>query len=86
MTDEIQRTKNKYQDKMSTTVLTYVNRLADTAQYPAVRCGMCEDIVMYGCSASSGNESMNCTNNRAHQRIVIDLVNVTMVLLKLESG
>ncbi len=47
---------------------------------------MDEDIVMYGRSASSGNESMNRANNRARQRIAIDLVNVTMVLLKLESG
>jgi hypothetical protein len=85
-TDEIQCTRDKYQDKISNTVLTYVNRLADTAQYPTARCRMGEDIMMYGHSASSGNESMNCANNRACQRIAIDLVNATMVLLKLESG
>ena len=47
---------------------------------------MNEGIVMYGCSASLGNESMNCTNHRARQHIAIDLVNVTMDLLKHESG
>ncbi len=66
-TNEIQCTKDKYQDKVSAKVLTYVNRLADTAQYPAARCGMGEDIVMYGQSASSGNKSMNRANNCAHQ-------------------
>ena len=86
MVDEIDRTREKYQDKVSAKVLTYVNRLEDTSQYPAARCGMSEDIVMYGRSASSGNESMTRANYCARQRIAIDLVNATMVLLKLESG
>ena len=47
---------------------------------------MGEDIVMYGRSASSGNESMNHANICARQHIAINLVNATMVLLKLESG
>ena len=46
---------------------------------------MGEDVMMYRCSASSGNELMNRANNHARQRIAIDLVNTTMVLLKLES-
>ena len=83
-TDEIQRTNDKYQDKVSDTVLTYVNRLADTAQYLAVRCRMGEDIVMYRCTASSRNKSMNPANNCQH--IAINLVNITMVILKLKSG
>ena len=56
------------------------------SQFPAAHCGMNDNIVMYGRSASSGNESMNCTNNCTHQHIAIDLVNATIVLLKLESG
>ena len=38
----------------------------------------CDD----GHSASSGNKSMNCTNQHAHQCIAIDLVNATMVRLR----
>ncbi len=83
-------TKDKYQDNVLDTVLdtvlTYVNHLEDMSQYPTAQCGMNEDILMYGHSASSGNKSMNHANNCAHPRIAIDLVNATMVLLKLESG
>ena len=70
---------------ISTKALTYINKLVDTAQYPASHCTMGEHICMYGRSASSGNESMNQANKRARKRAVIDLVNATMVLLNLEN-
>jgi hypothetical protein len=65
--------------------LEYLSQVNDTAQYPASRCAMDENIIMYGRSASSGNESMNRANMRAHERHGVDLVVATMLLLKLAS-
>ena len=70
---------------ISTKVLTYINKLLDTAQYPASCCAMGESICMYGRLASSENESMNRAYKHAHKCVVIDLVNATMVLLNLKN-
>ena len=66
-------------------VLEYLSHVNDTSQYPASRCAMGENVIMYGRSASSGNESMNRANMRARERHGVDLVVATMLLLKLVS-
>ena len=74
ITDEIKQTRIKFQDKVLATVLTYVYCLEEMSQYPASHCKMKEDIVMYGHSGLSGNESMNGANQCALQHIAIWLM------------
>jgi hypothetical protein len=83
--EEIEVQCNKHLAKISTKMLRYINNLHDTAQYPVARCGMSSNIYMYGWSASSGNKSMNWANQRAQERMAIDVVNATMVLVNLEN-
>ncbi len=46
---------------------------------------MGENAYMYGRSASSGLESMNRANERVREHSAVDLVNATILLLKVES-
>ncbi len=83
--EEIEVQREKHLAKIATKTLRYINNVHDTAQYPAARCGMSSNIYMYGQSASSGNESMNQANQRARERMAINVVNATMVLVNLEN-
>ena len=64
--------------------LRYLNDFPDTAQYPAARCKMSDTACMYGRSASSGLESMNRANMRARDKSAVDIVNATLLILKME--
>jgi hypothetical protein len=83
--EQICQQRDKHLNHISTKAIGYLNKLEDTSQYPAARCAMHGNIYMYSQSASSGNESMNHANSRARERIAINLVNATMVLVNLES-
>ncbi len=62
----------------------YLNNLPDTAQYPAARCEISETACMYGRSASSGLESMNKANMRAREKLAVDIVYATLLLVEME--
>jgi hypothetical protein len=83
--EEIEVLRDKHLSKIATKTLRYINNVPDTAQYPAARCAMSLNIYMYGRSASSGNESINRANQHAQERMVVDVVNATMVLVNLEN-
>ncbi len=83
--EEIEVLRDKHLAKIATKTLWYINNVPDTAQYPAARCAMSSNIYMYGRSASSGNKSMNRANQRAQEKMAVDVVNATMVLVNLEN-
>ncbi len=84
-TMEIECKKNKYCDKLHPTDYHYLTKLPDECQYLAARCAMGESICMFGKSASSGVESMNKSNNLAHQKMAVDVMNGVILLLKLKA-
>ncbi len=49
-----------------------LNLVNDNQQYPAARCAMGDNIVMYQRSASSTAESMNRANVRAREKTAVD--------------
>ena len=63
----------------------YLLKLPDNVQYPASQCAMGQNICMYGCSASSGVESMNKANMEARKATAVDALNAAMTLLRIES-
>jgi hypothetical protein len=77
--------KQKFYPDMHPTNLHYFTKLPDKVQYAAARCGMDPTICMYGKSAPSGAESLNRENNLARQKAVVDILNVVILLIKLES-
>jgi hypothetical protein len=70
--------------KMHTSDHTYLNKLADVLQYPAARCAMGEGIYMYHRTSSAAVESKNAANKEICDRTAVDLVNATILLLRLE--
>ena len=63
----------------------YLDSVLDSEQYPAARCAMGPDVLMYGRSASSGVEAMNAVNMGIRERCSVCLVNATILLLKMEA-
>ena len=63
----------------------YLTKLDDNWQFAAVHCAMGDNICMYGCSASSGVESMNRANIIVCEKTAVDILNAAMLLLKLEG-
>jgi len=64
--------------------IVYLNKLADTSQYPAAQCNMRDDVYMYHRQAPAGAESMNAANFSIRQRTSIDLNNAMLLLIELE--
>ena len=71
--------------KMHHTDYTYLNKLPDTSQYPAARCNMGEGIYMYHRTSSAAVECMNAANKEIRDRMAVDLVNATILLIRLEA-
>jgi hypothetical protein len=66
--------------------LKYLNALEDAAQYPATRVALDYScIIMYQHSASLAVESMNWANKAARDRIAVDVVCATKLLLSLSA-
>ena len=66
--------------------IAYLNMFADMVLFPFAHCGMGPDVCMYGRSALSGNEAINHANLRVQQRMAVNIIYMTMILIKLESG
>ncbi len=58
--------------------------LCDASQYPAARCTMGENVYMYHRLSSGAVKSTNRANKELRARTTIDLLNASMLLLKLE--
>jgi hypothetical protein len=71
---------------MHPSALNYLTKLEDKCQYPAARYAMGDTICMYSKSASLGVESMNKANSLARQRTAVDILNVLILLIKLEGS
>jgi hypothetical protein len=71
----------------------YLDALRDDQQYPAARCHKSDDdddddvpnIYMFGKTALSDVESMNCANEDIRKRTTIDLLNAAIILIKKEG-
>ncbi len=77
--------RNKYERDMHPFHLNYLQGIEDEQQFPAARCAMSDDIIMYGILASSGVESMNRANDSIRQRTAVDILNACIVLVREES-
>ena len=82
--EQIEAAKNTCFLQMARKDIVYLNKLADTSQYPASRCNMRDDVYMYHQQASAGAESMNAANFSVRQRTSVDLNNAMLLLLELE--
>ena len=72
-------------NNMHPTDLHYLTKIPNEAQYPAARCTMGDNVYMYSLSASSGIESMNRANMEARKATAVDMLNATMLLIRMES-
>ena len=73
-------------DRLSENAIAYLrDNIMDEAQFPASRCAMGSDIYMYMQSTSSGGESMNNANQAVRDRTAVDIINATILMMKLES-
>ena len=82
--EQIEALKEEHMPKMHNSDLNYLNKLTDTSQYPAARCAMGNGIYMYHRTSSAAVESMNAANKEIQQRTAVDLVNATILLMRLE--
>ena len=64
--------------------IEYLNSFTDESQYPAVRCTMGDNVYMYHRSLSGAVELVNRANNNMREQTAVDLINATILLLKLE--
>jgi hypothetical protein len=81
----IEYLRNKYTADMHPSHLHYLQSIDDKQQYPAARCAMSDDVIMYGISASSGVESMNHANDSVRRRTATDALNAALCWLRKES-
>jgi hypothetical protein len=77
-------TRKKYKKRMHPTAHHYLFNIADEMQFSAKMCAWDDSVCMYGKSASSGVESMNRANDDIRQRMVVDILNAVLILLKKE--
>ncbi len=78
--------KFEHSSHVSDKALHYLNVVNDDEQYPTARCAISKCVYMYQRSSSSAVESMNRANMAVQERTAVDVVNSTILLLKLESA
>ena len=83
-TDAITRIEDEYSGRLAQRDLAYLKNLTDEEQYPAARCAMHPNVIMYGRSSSASVESMNAANRECRARTSVCLVNATILLMNLE--
>ncbi len=66
---------------MHNTDINYLNKFPDTSQYPV----LWAKAYMYHRTSLAAVESMNAANKEIRQRMVVDLVNASILLIRLES-
>jgi hypothetical protein len=82
--EQLQYNKDKHFPNMSNKDINYLNSLDDESQYPAARCAMGLLVYMYFRSSSGVAESMNNANKEMRARTAVDLLNASILLIKLE--
>jgi hypothetical protein len=80
-TEQIEEKKDKYYPQMLQSDINKLEKFNDHEQYPAAQCAMNSEVRMYMRSSSQMVEAMNSANKRMR----IDLVNATILLLKMEA-
>jgi hypothetical protein len=76
------RLKFEHSAHMADKALHYLNAVNDDEQYPTA---ISKDVYMYQRSSSSAVKSMNRANMAVQEKTAVDVVNSTILLLKLES-
>ena len=82
---EINETKKKYYPQMKQTDINVLEELLDYQQYPAARCEMEPRSYMYQRSSSQTVEAMNNANKRMRVRSCVDVLNATLLVMKMEA-
>ncbi len=82
---EIEKTKATYYPQMLQSDINYLENVGDEEQYPAARCAVTSFVYMYQKSSSQMVEAMNNANKRMRVRASVDVVNSTILLLKMEA-
>ena len=82
---EIEKTKATYYPQMLQSDINYLENVDDEEQYPAARCAVTSFVYMYQKSSSQMVEAMNNANKRMRVRASVDVVNSTILLLKMEA-
>ena len=83
--EEIKKVKEMYYPQMKQLHIDCLKSLADHEQYPAARCSLTLGTLMYQHSSSQMVEAMNNVNKRIHVCSSIDIINATILLLKMEA-
>jgi hypothetical protein len=78
--------KIEHSSHLTDKALHYLNVVNDDKQYPTARCAVSKGVYMYQCLSSSAVESMNRANITVREQTAVDVVNSTILLLKLESA
>jgi hypothetical protein len=82
----LRATRCRYEDQMHPTDCQYLFAIPEEMKFPATRCAQGEFVYMYNKLASSGVESMIKANKQIFQRMVVDILNAVLILLKKESS
>ena len=80
----IDHNKSKHFNAMKSKDIQYLNSLTNESQYLAARWATGENVYVYHCLLSGAVESMNGANKQMRARTAVDLLNATVLLLKLE--
>ncbi len=84
--ESITRLKFEHSAHMAENALHYLNAVNNDEQYPAARCALSKNVYMYQRFSSFAVKSMNRANMAVQEQIAGDVVNSTILLLKLESA
>jgi hypothetical protein len=82
----ITRLKFEHSSHLTDKALQYLNAVNDDEQYPAARCAVNKGVYMYQLLSSSAVESMNRADMAVQEQTAVDVINSTILLLKLESA
>ena len=80
----IEHNENEHFKNMKTKDVQYLNSLSNESQYLATRCAVGDNVYMFHCLSSGAVESMNKANKDMRARTTVDLLNASMVSIKLE--
>ncbi len=83
--EEIVAMKGRHYPNMKQVDINVLQELNDHVQYPAARCAMEVVAYMYHRSSSQTVEAMNNANRRMRVRASVDVLNATILLMKMES-
>ena len=83
--DEMKDKKIMYYPQMNQDDINELESVKDHEQYPTARCAMNKHVRMYTRSSSQMVEAMSNANKRMRVCSSVDLVNATILLLKMEA-